>query len=208
VAEKLFWSVLEHLQNIHPPFARGRKGKGLLHRFKVNVHAVDSTTIELVANCMDWAKQRRRKAAAKTHLRLNLQSFLPSYAVIDTAKEHDAKRAREVCAGLQSGEIVVFDKAYVDFDHLSDLDERGVFWVTRAKENMAYVVVQKRRVKKGSSVVRDEIVALEARAHEGGESAGSLIARWRLNTSAVFLKPAGSLYRGRPWSDSPGNRPA
>ncbi|MGI8603838.1 MAG: IS4 family transposase [Verrucomicrobiales bacterium] len=169
MAEKLFWSVLEHLQKIHPPFARGRKGKGLLHRFKVNVHAVDSTTIELVANCIDWAKHRRRKAAAKTHLRLNLQSFLPSYAVIDTAKEHDAKRAREVCAGLQSGEIVVFDKAYLDYDHLADLDERGIFWVTRAKENMAFIVVKKRPVKKGGRLVRDEIVALEGRSHQPGE---------------------------------------
>jgi Transposase DDE domain/Domain of unknown function (DUF4372) len=169
MAEKLFWSVLEHLQKIHPPFERGRKGKGLLHRFKVNVYAVDSTTIELVANCMDWAKHRRRKAAAKTHLRLNLQSFLPSYVVIDTAKEHDARRAREMCAGLQSGEIGVFDKAYVDFDHLSDLDERGVFWVTRAKDNMAFSVVEKRQLKKDSRVVRDEIVALEGRANLPGE---------------------------------------
>jgi len=169
MAEKLFWHVLEHLQKIHPPFGKGRKGRGLLHRFRVNVHAVDSTTIELVANCIDWAKHRRRNAASKAHLRLNLKSFLPACAIIDTAKEHDAKRAREVCAGLQSGEIVVFDKAYVDFDHLADLQERGVFWVTRAKENMAFIVVKKQRVPNGSAVVCDEIVALEGRAAQSGE---------------------------------------
>ena len=50
---------------------------------------------------MDWAKHRRRKAAAKCHLRLDLQSFMPRFAIIDTAKENDAKRAREVCAGLK-----------------------------------------------------------------------------------------------------------
>jgi len=53
--------------------------------------------------------------------------------IIDTAGEHDNKRARELCAGVRSGEIVLFDKGYVDFGHLKDLDERGVFWVTRAK---------------------------------------------------------------------------
>jgi len=86
---------------------------------------VDTTVMELVANCMDWAKHRRRKAAAKTHMRLNLQSLLPNFVIIDTAGEHDNKRARELCAGVRSGEIVLFDKGYVDFGHLKDLDERG-----------------------------------------------------------------------------------
>ena len=169
MAEKLFWSVLAHLQAICPRFGNGRRGRGLLRRFKASIHAVDSTTIQLVANCMDWAKHRRRKAAAKMHLRLNLQSFLPSYAVVDTAKENDAKRAREVCAQLQSGEIVVFDKAYVDFDHLADLNARGVIWVTRAKENMSYTVVEERPVSQGSKIVSDQIIALEGRPDQPGE---------------------------------------
>jgi hypothetical protein len=35
--------VLGHLQHASPDFAAGRKGKGLLRRFKVRIHAVDST---------------------------------------------------------------------------------------------------------------------------------------------------------------------
>lgn len=96
--EKLFWSVLGHLQTASPSFASGMKGKGLLRRFEVKVHAVNSTVIQLVANCMDWAKHRLRRAAAKMHLRLDLHSFLPSFAVVDTAGHHDNKRTREVCA--------------------------------------------------------------------------------------------------------------
>ena len=46
-----------------------------------------------------------------------------------------------VCAGISAGEIVVFDKADVDFKHLHELLLRGVFWVTRAKDNMQYEVV-------------------------------------------------------------------
>lgn len=48
-------------------------GRGVLRRFRRCVHAIDTTVIELVANSMDWAKHRRRKAAAKLHLRLDLQ---------------------------------------------------------------------------------------------------------------------------------------
>ena len=104
------------------------------------IHAVDSSTIALVAHCMDWARHRRRKAAAKLHLRLNLQSFLPAFAIVGTAAHHDNQRARELCAGLQEGEIAVFDRAYVDFKHLFDLSLRGLIWVTRAKRNMDYRV--------------------------------------------------------------------
>lgn len=163
-AQQVFWRTLAHLQHCDASFGRQRPGGGarsLLHRFKVRIHAVDSTVMELVANCMDWAKHRRRKAAAKLHLRLGLHSFLPAFAIIDTAGEHDSKRAREVCAGLQEGEIVVFDKAYVDFGHLHDLDSRGVQWVTRAKDNLCYRSVRNLPVKQqGSKVVKDQIVKL------------------------------------------------
>ena len=80
--EALFWKILEHLQNQFPGFGPAGRYKGLPRRFKKAVYSIDSSTIALVANCMDWAKHRRRKAAAKLHLRLNLQTFLPSFAVI------------------------------------------------------------------------------------------------------------------------------
>jgi hypothetical protein len=164
-AEKLFWSLLGDLQHGCPSFATGKKGKGLLRRFKVRIHAVDSTVMQLVANCMDWARHRRRKAAAKMHLRLDLHSFLPSFAIVDTAGEHDNKRAREVCAGILSGEIVVFDKAYVDFLHLAELDERGVFWVTRAKDNMKYRAL-KNLSKPQGNIIRDQRISLQGK-HKG-----------------------------------------
>ena len=72
MAEALFWGMLDHLQAQHPGFG-GVKFRRLPRRFKRTVHAVDSSTIKLFANCMDWAGHRRRKAAAKLHLRLDLQ---------------------------------------------------------------------------------------------------------------------------------------
>jgi hypothetical protein len=159
MAEKLFWSVLGHLQTLQPGFVQGSRGKGVARRFKRVIHVVDSTTIQLVASCMDWAKHRRRKAAAKCHLRLDLHSFLPRFAIIDTARENDALRSRELCAGIRSGEIVLFDKAYLDFLHLFDLDQPGVCWVTRAKDNLAHAVVGELPVT-GAKILRDELIVL------------------------------------------------
>ena len=158
MAEKLFWRVLNHLKEQSPGFAAGQR-RGPAFRFKMPIHVIDSTTMELVANCMDWAKHRRRKAAAKTHMRLNLQSLLPGFVIVDTAAEHDNKRARELCADLKAGEIALFDKGYVDFSHLRDLDQRGIFWVTRAKENLAYTVAH-RLSKPEGRILCDEAIIL------------------------------------------------
>lgn len=160
LAEQLFWKTLEHLQSVSPAFGSGRAGKRLAHRFKTAIHVVDATTIQLIACCLDWAKHRRRKAAAKCHLRLDLHSFLPRFALIDTARDNDAKRAHEICAGIRAGEIVLFDKAYVDFVHLHDLNERGVFWVTRAKDNLQFKVARKRIKKPVGEILRDDEIRL------------------------------------------------
>jgi hypothetical protein len=35
--------------------------------------------------------------------------------LVESAKAADSIRAAEVCAGIKPGEIVIFDRAYVDF---------------------------------------------------------------------------------------------
>ncbi len=159
MAEALFWKMLAHLQGLAPQFGSGRRLR-FAFRFKRMIHVVDSTTIQLVARCMDWAKHRRRKAAAKCHVRLNLQTFLPHFVIVDTAGEHDNARARELCAGVRAGEIVIFDKAYVDFGHLADLALREVFWVTRAKENLEYRVVRKFQRGRVGNILADDLIEL------------------------------------------------
>lgn len=112
-----------------------------------------------------------------------LQTLDPSIAIVDTAGEHENKRARhrltasailkpakpscggptkegKLCAGIAAGEIVVFDKEYVDFDHLADLDARGVWWVTRAKDNMSFRV-RRNLVKDEGKIVRDQMVQID-----------------------------------------------
>jgi len=71
------------------------------------------------------------------------------------------KRAREVCAAIREGEIVVFDRAYVDFSHLADLSARGVFWVTRAKSNMQFRVEKKLQHGTVGNILRDDIIRLK-----------------------------------------------
>lgn len=160
MAEALYWRMMKHLMDTVPGFSKGKARRGYLRRFSRTIHAMDSTTIQLVANCMDWAKHRRRKAAAKCHLRLDLQSFLPRCAIVDTANQHDSTKAQELCAGLESGEIAVFDKAYTKFAHLHELTQRGIWWVGRAKDNMQYEALCGFDTTKRRRILRDEVVEL------------------------------------------------
>jgi hypothetical protein len=160
MAEALFWDVLNDLKRISPGFGlQGRHYCGIPRRFKRVINVVDSTTIKLVVNCLDWAKHRRRKAAAKMHLRLDLHSFLPEFVLVKSAKTNDLAQSYEVCAGVRAGEIVVFDKAYAGYEHLWSLAQRGVFWVTRAKDNTQYRVVGQHGKPKGQ-IIRNVYIKL------------------------------------------------
>ena len=69
LAEELFWAISRESTLSYP---------GLPWRFRRAIHVVDFTTIQLIAKCMNWAKHRKQKAAAKIHLNLDLRSFLPN----------------------------------------------------------------------------------------------------------------------------------
>src|SRR5689334_23670287 len=70
-------------------------------------------------------------------------------------------RAAQVCAGVKAGEIVIFDRAYVDFVHLGVLNEAGVYWVTRSKEGLCFRVVKKRPKGTDKRILRDDLVVLK-----------------------------------------------
>ena len=162
VIKKVYAMLLDYMRSYNPGFMErgGRCYFRLPARFKRAVSAIDSTTIELIAKCMDWAKHRRRKAAAKLHVRLDIASFLPLRVISAPGKPQDCNFMVELCADMQEGDVAVFDKAYVAYVHLNSLTERGVFWVTRAKENAKYRRV--RKLKRGSmrNIISDEEVEL------------------------------------------------
>jgi hypothetical protein len=64
-----------------------------------------------------------------------------------------------MCARLVSGEIAIFDKAYVHFQHLFSLISQGVFWDTRAKDNMFYHVCKRCNV--NGPIIRNAEITLK-----------------------------------------------
>ena len=134
--ERLYWSMMGHLGSLEPDFAVPPHA-GFLKRFGCrHIHLLDSSTIQLVVNSIDWARHRRKKAAAKLHMNLDLASRLPSFAVVGGAGRHDSREAARATRNLGDGDILVADRAYTDFKFLGALALRGVFFVVREKRNM------------------------------------------------------------------------
>jgi hypothetical protein len=158
MAERLYWEVFDHLAGACPGFGEYRRHKGFLARLKRGIFAIDSSTIKLSLNCIDWARHRRRKAAAKLHLRLDVGSRLPAFAVVEDAAHHDSVRAEALCAGLKAGDVCVADRAYTDFGFLEGLRSRGVFFVVRQKKNMRFKSVKTLPKGGDACVVSDELV--------------------------------------------------
>ena len=123
-------------------------------RFKNPLFSIDSSTIDLCLSMYDWAKFRRTKGAVKLHLMLNHQGYLPNWALITDGKVHDITVARTL--DFEPGTIVVIDRGYVDYDLFDYWTGEGTWFVTRAKRNMAYRVVKKRKVSGRGNVLRDE----------------------------------------------------
>jgi hypothetical protein len=110
-------------------------------RFHGQVFALDSTTIELCLSRSPWAVFRRAKGAVKLHTAIDIAGNLPQFAVITDGKHHDIRAARENIH-FDPGATVVFDKGYIDYAWLNDLNQGGVWFVTRMKTNCQFTVLK------------------------------------------------------------------
>jgi len=127
--ENVFQRLLERCQGLSPR----RK-----FRFKNKLVSMDATVIDLCLKMFDWAKFRRTKGAVKLHLLLDHDGYLPCFGVITEGKVHEIRVARSL--EFPSGTILAMDRGYVDYLWLDELEQQGVFFVTRLKDNAAFSV--------------------------------------------------------------------
>lgn len=132
-------------------------------RFKGNVFALDSSTIELCLNLCPWALFHHGKGAVKLHTAIDIAGDLPQFAVISTGRDHDMKVARTFDY-FKKGDNVVMDRAYVDYGWLSELNEQGIFFVTRTKTNCRFKVVESRPVNRTQGLMCDQTIRLASQA--------------------------------------------
>lgn len=151
------WELFEHVFHDLIEKVQGWAPKHRF-RFKNKLLSLDATTIDLCASMFDWAKFRRTKGGVKLHLLLDHDGYLPRYCLISEAKKHEIDLARYL--DFPADSILVFDRAYNDFQWFYDLTRRGIFFVTRMKQGNRYEVIQSRPVLPTGPIVSDEIIVL------------------------------------------------
>jgi hypothetical protein len=130
-----------------------RKGK---FRFKNKLLSLDSTTISLCLELFPWAKFRRAKGGVKAHVLLDHDDYQPSFVLVTEAKTSDVRVAQNL--DLNPDSIVAFDRGYNDYALFGDWTQRGVFFVTRLKDNAAYEVVESAMGPLPRNILADELI--------------------------------------------------
>lgn len=163
ILEELYAYCLARAQAVAP------KKSGF--RFHGQVFALDSTTIELCLALSPWAVFRKAKGAVKLHTAVDIAGNLPQFAVITDGKHHDLRTARENIS-FEPGATVMFDKAYIDYAWLNDLNQGGVWFVTRMKSNCQFAVVECHEHNRTRGLRADQTIRLKSL--KGAEYQGKL----------------------------------
>lgn len=127
-------------------------------RFKNKLYSLDASLIDLSLKIFPWAHYALGKAAMKLHVGLDHQGFLPAFATITTGKISDIEIGRTL--KFPKGSIVVADKGYTDYKWFKQLNEKGIFFVTRIRKNMLWRVNERRIVDQSTGLTCDQTITL------------------------------------------------
>jgi len=155
ILQELFEHCLEQVYRFAPKRHR--------LRFLGNVFALDSTIIELCLSLCPWARfhnnDRSSRGAVKLHTAIDIANDLPQFAVVTNGTVQDIRVARTATA-FKKGDTVVFDRGYLDFTWMSQINHNGIAFVTRAKSNCLFKVVQSHEHDRTRGLRADQTIRL------------------------------------------------
>ena len=123
------------------------------------VYALDSTTIDLCLEVFWWAKFRKYKAAVKLHTLFDVRCQIPCFIHITDGLCHDVN-VLDILE-FESGAFYVMDRGYLGWLRLHRIHQLGAFFVTRAKNNLAFVRVYSHSIDKTSGLRCDQTIRLK-----------------------------------------------
>ena len=149
--EALFLRLLNRCQSLAP--------RNKAFKLKGKIYLLDASLVDLTLSLFPWAQYRKSKGAAKLHIGLDADGYLPAFVNMTAGKEHEINIAREL--KWPKGSYIVFDRGYTDYSWYQELTEDGVFFVTRLKTNAVTTPGPLRRGRKSPGVLRDQQIKLK-----------------------------------------------
>jgi hypothetical protein len=141
--EKVFEAIYSDLyatyHNRLSSDSRIRKEPKWMKRLQI----IDSTTITLFSNLLfkgvgRHPKTGKKKGGIKVHTVIHANEGVPSDIKFTSAATNDSFMLRP--ATLHGGDIIAMDRAYIDYEKLEEMTQRGVLYVTKMKKNLKYKI--------------------------------------------------------------------
>ena len=147
--EALFGKLLDRCQQLTP---------GHSFRFKNKLYSLDASTIDLCLSVFPWADFRSTKGAIKLHIGFNHSGYLPEFVTITEGKTSDIEIGRML--SFPAGSIVAIGRGYTDYQWYNQLNNKGIFFVTRLKSNASHKVIKRHPVLNNKGLTSDQTIIL------------------------------------------------
>jgi len=147
IYKDLFFSLLQRAQRIAPKY-----------KLKLNrkLYFLDASVIDLSLKLFPWARFRKTKSAVRLHTLLAADGLLPEFIAITDGKTHESRMAQYM--NIPSGSYVAMDRGFHDFTLYNFFKNNNIRFITRAKSNARYEVVEQRDTGQNRCVLKDETI--------------------------------------------------
>lgn len=168
-------STLSDANKNRPSSIFGKIYEGLSSRYRLNLSdstlpkavlsklfIIDSTVFSLFKAILKTSgrtpKDGKKKGGIKKNTMLEGNSLMPVLIRFNAAADNDQQFLKYI--NLPAGSYLTFDKGYNDYKHFGRFTQKGIFFITRQKDNAVYTTVAESILTKDTpdAVLKEEII--------------------------------------------------
>jgi hypothetical protein len=125
---------------------------------------VDSTVISLFKDILKVAGRPRKdgksKGGIKAHVMIHAEELMPCMIRFTEGVRHDSTFLKHL--NVAEGSYIVMDKGYTDYLQYAQWSDRGIYFITRMKDNARYESIEiDLPDDKDHEIIKDESITLE-----------------------------------------------
>ena len=126
---------------------------------------VDSTVISLFKDILKVAGRPRKdgksKGGIKAHVMIHAAELMPCLVRFTEGVRHDSTFLKHL--NVAEGSYIVMDKGYTDYIQYAQWSDRGIYFITRMKDNARYESIEEIDIPedKDHEIIKDEAITLE-----------------------------------------------
>ena len=126
---------------------------------------VDSTVISLFKDILRVAGRPRKdgksKGGIKAHVMIHAAELMPCLVRFTEGVRHDSTFLKHL--NVAEGSYIVMDKGYTDYLQYAQWSDRGIYFITRMKDNARYESIEEIDLPedKDHEIIKDESITLE-----------------------------------------------